>query len=114
MTNLQLTALQVILFINERGKANSREIAKGIGISIPHMEGILSKLKKSDIVRATRGPGGGYFMARKLGDIRVTEVLALYQGSINSAEGKMLNSIINKHLSSLTMECLKKSLLIKI
>ncbi|MGR5465393.1 Rrf2 family transcriptional regulator, partial [Photobacterium damselae] len=85
-----------------------------LGVSVSHMEGILSKLRKADIIRATRGLGGGYLMARKLGDIRVTEVLALYQGSINSAEGEMLNNIINKHLSSLTMECLKKSLLIKI
>ncbi|MGR5465462.1 Rrf2 family transcriptional regulator, partial [Photobacterium damselae] len=55
MTNLQSIALQIILFINENGKASSRDIAKGLGVSVSHMEGILSKLRKADIIRATRG-----------------------------------------------------------
>lgn len=110
MTNLQITALQVVLFINENRKANSRDIAKGLGISVSHMEGILSKLKKANIVRATRGIGGGYFLVRKLSEIKLIEVLSLYQASINSLSGVMINNIINKSMSNITMEDLNREL----
>ncbi len=52
------------------------EIAERQDISLAYLEQLFVKLRRAEIVDSVRGPGGGYRLARSLGDIRISEVLA--------------------------------------
>ena len=50
-------------------------IAKKNNISISYLEQIFIKLKKSNIVKAIRGPGGGYVLGRNGSDINIADIM---------------------------------------
>jgi Rrf2 family iron-sulfur cluster assembly transcriptional regulator len=52
------------------------EIAERQDISLAYLEQLFVKLRRAEIVDSVRGPGGGYRLARPVGEIRVSEVLA--------------------------------------
>ena len=50
-------------------------ISKRQDISLPYLEQLFVKLRRSGLVEAVRGPGGGYRLARSPDTIRISEVL---------------------------------------
>jgi len=52
------------------------EIAERQDISLAYLEQLFVKLRRAEIVESVRGPGGGYRLARPIDQIRVAEVLA--------------------------------------
>jgi Rrf2 family iron-sulfur cluster assembly transcriptional regulator len=52
------------------------EIAERQEISLAYLEQLFVKLRRADIVDSVRGPGGGYRLARPVGEIRIAEILA--------------------------------------
>lgn len=56
-------------------------IAQRQDLSLPFLEQIFNKLKKSGIVASVRGPKGGYILTRACNAITVGEVLRLTDGS---------------------------------
>jgi Rrf2 family iron-sulfur cluster assembly transcriptional regulator len=52
------------------------EIAERQDISLAYLEQLFVKLRRADIVDSVRGPGGGYRLARPIEQIRVSEILA--------------------------------------
>ena len=52
------------------------EIAERQDISLAYLEQLFVKLRRAEIVDSVRGPGGGYRLARPADQIRVSEVLA--------------------------------------
>ena len=44
-------------------------------ISLSYLEQLFGKLRRNDLVESTRGPGGGYTLARKAADITVAEII---------------------------------------
>jgi Rrf2 family iron-sulfur cluster assembly transcriptional regulator len=54
---------------------SSKIIAEREGISLAFLEQILSKLRRADIIRSVRGPGGGFVLARPAGQIRMDEII---------------------------------------
>ncbi|MEL6582917.1 MAG: Rrf2 family transcriptional regulator [Pseudomonadota bacterium] len=52
------------------------EIAERQDISLAYLEQLFVKLRRAEIVSSMRGPGGGYQLARPANEIRVSEVLA--------------------------------------
>ncbi len=44
-------------------------------ISLSYLEQLFGKLRRHDLVESTRGPGGGYSLARQPGDISVAEII---------------------------------------
>ena len=52
------------------------EIAERQDISLAYLEQLFVKLRRADIVESVRGPGGGYRLARPVGEIRISEILA--------------------------------------
>ncbi len=52
------------------------EVAERQNISLAYLEQLFVKLRRAEIVDSVRGPGGGYRLARPLEQIRVSEVLA--------------------------------------
>lgn len=52
------------------------EIAERQDISLAYLEQLFVRLRRAEIVESVRGPGGGYRLARPVDQIRVSEILA--------------------------------------
>ena len=52
------------------------EIADRQDISLAYLEQLFVKLRRAEIVDSVRGPGGGYRLARPVEQIRISEILA--------------------------------------
>ena len=59
-----------------------REISARQAISPRYIEQIFQKLKKAGIVKSIRGPSGGYYLAKKLDEIRVGDIVRATEGSV--------------------------------
>lgn len=56
------------------------DIAKAESISRGYLEGLLAVLRRAGLVRAVRGPGGGWVLARPASRIRPLDVYAALEG----------------------------------
>ena len=55
-----------------------REIAEAIGKSISHTEQTFAKLRDAGLIRAERGPGGGYYLNRPAHEISIADIVAVF------------------------------------
>lgn len=53
-------------------------------ISLPYLEQLFVKLRRADLVTSVRGPGGGYRLARAPSEIRVAEILAAVDETVDA------------------------------
>ena len=60
------------------------EISARQDISLPYLEQLFVKLRHANLVDSVRGPGGGYRLARPASEIRVVDVLAAVDESVNA------------------------------
>lgn len=63
---------------------NLTEISKRQDISLPYLEQLFVKLRRAGLVDSVRGPGGGYRLAAAPSDIRVSDVLAAVDETVNA------------------------------
>ncbi|MBN2643865.1 MAG: Rrf2 family transcriptional regulator [Desulfuromonadaceae bacterium] len=52
-----------------------REISARERISLTYLEQLFAKLRRSDLVRSVRGPGGGYVLARPAAEIALDAII---------------------------------------
>ncbi|MFQ5428209.1 MAG: RrF2 family transcriptional regulator [Thermodesulfobacteriota bacterium] len=60
-----------------------KDISKMEGISLSYLEQLFVKLRRGQIVRSVRGPGGGYVLARPSANISVGEVITVVEEPLN-------------------------------
>jgi len=60
------------------------DISKRQDISLPYLEQLFVKLRRAELVESVRGPGGGYRLARAPAEIRVADVLAAVDETVNA------------------------------
>jgi len=60
------------------------EISERQDISLPYLEQLFVKLRRAGIVASTRGPGGGYRLAKSADAIRVSEILEAVDETVNA------------------------------
>ena len=53
-------------------------------ISLPYLEQLFVKLRRADLVASVRGPGGGYRLASVRSDIRVVDILAAVDETVDA------------------------------
>ena len=58
----------------------AEDIAKAEGISKGYLEGLLATLRRAGLVRAGRGPGGGWVLARPSSRVKPLDVYAALEG----------------------------------
>lgn len=58
-----------------------KEISEKENIPFDFLEKIFLKLKRGKLIKAKKGIGGGYFLARKPKDIRVGEIIKTLEGT---------------------------------
>jgi Rrf2 family iron-sulfur cluster assembly transcriptional regulator len=51
------------------------DIAARQEISLSYLEQLFAKLRRGDLVKSVRGPGGGYLLSRNADDIRIADVI---------------------------------------
>jgi Rrf2 family iron-sulfur cluster assembly transcriptional regulator len=60
-----------------------KEISSQEGISLNYLEQLFIKLRKGNIVRSVRGPGGGYVLSRRPSEINVGQIITMVEEPLN-------------------------------
>jgi len=79
-----MVALTDLACAEEKGLVSLAEISKRQDVSLPYLEQLFVKLRRAGLVESVRGPGGGYRLARPSSEIRVIEVLAAVDETIDA------------------------------
>lgn len=72
------------LCLKHNNHVSLAEISKRQDISLAYLEQLFVKLRRSGIVKAVRGPGGGYRLARNPELIRVSDILQAVDETVNA------------------------------
>lgn len=81
-----LRALIDVAQYSEIEPVSISSIATRQGISERYLEQLMTLLKKAGLIKSIRGAGGGYVLAKDMGDISVGEVLRALEGSLEPVE----------------------------
>ncbi len=68
-------ALVSLNLISHGEPVSIKNISSRENISLTYLEQLFVKLRRGDIVKSVRGPGGGYVLARPAADIRVDQII---------------------------------------
>jgi len=98
------------------------DVSRRQDVSAKYLEAIMPSLKAAELVRSVKGPGGGYMLARKPGEITLYDILSALEGPaclvdcvnqpgscrgqsdcVSSDVWKNLSHLINSNLRSVTI-----------
>jgi Rrf2 family iron-sulfur cluster assembly transcriptional regulator len=71
-----VTAMMDLAIHEESGPVTLADISLCQDISLSYLEQLMSQLRRNDLVRGMRGPGGGYSLARPASEISVAEIIS--------------------------------------
>jgi Rrf2 family transcriptional regulator, iron-sulfur cluster assembly transcription factor len=77
-----VTAMLDVALHQARGPVCLADISERQHISLSYLEQLFSKLRKAQLVRSVRGPGGGYQLASDAIDISIGAVIAAVNDSV--------------------------------
>ncbi|MFK7889964.1 MAG: Fe-S cluster assembly transcriptional regulator IscR [Granulosicoccus sp.] len=81
-----VTAMLDLALHGAQGPVSLAEISSRQEISLSYLEQLFSKLRKNGLVASTRGPGGGYSVARDLSAVSVSEIIAAVNESVDATQ----------------------------
>ena len=81
-----VTAMLDLALHGQQGPVSLAEISGRQEISLSYLEQLFSKLRKNGLVISTRGPGGGYSVARDLSDVAVSEIICAVNESVDATQ----------------------------
>jgi Rrf2 family iron-sulfur cluster assembly transcriptional regulator len=67
-----------------KGPISLADISERQGISLSYLEQLFAKLRRNELVRSVRGPGGGYQLNREQAEINVAEVIDAVNESVDA------------------------------
>ena len=101
-----MVALADLALLDVSKLSSLSDIARRQDISLPYLEQLFVKLRRSNLVESVRGPNGGYRLARPATEIRVVDILkaldetvdALHKGAGASGgvSGSKAQSVTNR------------------
>jgi Rrf2 family iron-sulfur cluster assembly transcriptional regulator len=92
-----VTAMIDLSLNQANGPVTLKSISDNQGISLSYLEQLFSKMRKSELVTGTRGPGGGYILAKDVDKISIADIVVAVdeplditecEGMQNCREGK--------------------------
>ncbi len=109
-----VTALIDVALRETRGPVSLAAISERHQISLSYLEQLFSKLRQQGLVESTRGPGGGYALARQADNITMADIVAAVDAPtpeagngdsswMNSALWSGLNDQMLAHLQSISL-----------
>ncbi|MFW6161292.1 MAG: RrF2 family transcriptional regulator [Planctomycetota bacterium] len=72
----------VTLAARPQGRVSTRELAEGFGASEAHLAKVMQRLKRAGLVTATRGPKGGFQLARPADSITLLDIYEAVEGPV--------------------------------
>jgi len=81
-----VTAMLDLALHGEEGPVSLAEISTRQEISLSYLEQLFSKLRKNGLVTSTRGPGGGYSVARDLSQVPVSAIIGAVNESVDATQ----------------------------
>ena len=66
----------------EQGPLTIKEIANRQDVSVAYLEQLLNKLRRSNLIKSQKGPGGGYAINKKPEEISVGMILNSLEGPV--------------------------------
>ncbi|MCV6588389.1 MAG: Fe-S cluster assembly transcriptional regulator IscR [Marinobacterium sp.] len=79
-----VTAMLDLALHEGKGPISLADISERQGISLSYLEQLFAKLRRNELVRSVRGPGGGYQLNRAKADIHVAEVIDAVNESVDA------------------------------
>jgi Rrf2 family iron-sulfur cluster assembly transcriptional regulator len=70
-----VTAMIDLALRQSNGPVTLAAISQRQQISLSYLEQLFGKLRRNNLVESTRGPGGGYTLGRKAGEITVSDII---------------------------------------
>ena len=87
----------VDLAYHSEGKPTSlAQISDRQDITLPYLEQIFAKLKKAELVKSVRGPGGGYLLNNSADKILVADIIQAVDEVIKMTSCKSLEACIKQ------------------
>lgn len=81
-----VTAMIDLALRQGSGPVTLAAISQRQQISLSYLEQLFGKLRRKELVESTRGPGGGYTLARKAADITVAEIILSVDEPIDATQ----------------------------
>jgi Rrf2 family iron-sulfur cluster assembly transcriptional regulator len=81
-------------------------------ISLSYLEQLFGQLRRSGLVEATRGPGGGYALARPAAEVSVADIVAAVDGPLpidrgpSAALWRSLHQSLLKQMAGISLDSL--------
>jgi len=75
----------VMLAGPHNGPVPARRLAEGLKASEAHLAKVMQRLVRAGIVSSTRGPKGGFALARPAGEVTLLEVYEAIEGAVEPA-----------------------------
>ena len=116
--------LDLALNAKDGHKVTLADISEFQGISLSYLEQLFARLRQAKLVQGTRGPGGGYRLARPANEISITDIVVSVDDKFGQAAPlnqidirhqrtqelwDILSNQIQEYLSSVTLEALVES-----
>ena len=70
-----VTAVLDLAFHQDKGPVSLAAISERQSISLSYLEQLFARLRRNEIVRSTRGPGGGYSLNRDAAEISISDII---------------------------------------
>ena len=81
-----VTAMLDLALHSEDGPVSLADISDRQEISLSYLEQLFSRLRRNDLVTSTRGPGGGYTVARPLSEVVVADIVLAVNESVDATQ----------------------------
>jgi Rrf2 family cysteine metabolism transcriptional repressor len=85
-TRYGIRALLELALHQGGGPVFLKDISREQQISLPYLEHLIAPLIAGGIIRSTKGPRGGISLARRPGEIKLSEITRLLEGSVAPVE----------------------------
>lgn len=81
-----VTAMIDLALNDGDGPVTLAEISRRQKISLSYLEQLFGKLRRQSLVNSTRGPGGGYTLARKAEEVSVADIILAVDEAVDATQ----------------------------
>lgn len=81
-----VTAMMDLAMQNRAGPVTLAQISERQKISLSYLEQLFAKLRRRGLVDSFRGPGGGYCLAKDMGQVSVSEIILAVDEPLDSTQ----------------------------
>lgn len=99
-------SFELAVHYDKRSPLQIKEIAAAHGIPQNFLEQILLMLKRGGLVESVRGANGGYLLAKRPKDIRVSDVIGCFEGELGLCKGPLKSQVMGHYWGNVQLKFL--------